>query len=326
MLIACQHSSIFFVTTYFSDYILVPSRARHTVTKALQQRGFVFSKSADAFVSQLSPSSPTLTHTRQQSSGSSFEFGSSGGPSAGASTAPPITPPAQSVPELQTRTFSRLRKSNVVPAVDRSIRLMSCAGHKDSQSDGAVEAQLRDDLMQVLLATCPGVQSSSLKLQPPPGLGLNAIKSDHTSSSSSSSSSSSPPAPPVPDFSTRFLSLTLTDTEPISVLLEHKLLLERVGRSLLGSRGDEDVLVPITLDLRDLPLEASGIVCGVAGRLAQETKASGGPGADPSAGDPSGAEISFLSTARAGTVIVKESELERALRALEQGAEVEREG
>jgi hypothetical protein len=105
------------------------------------------------------------------------------------------------------------------------------------------------------------------------------------------------------------------------------------------------VLVPITLDLRELPLEASGIVCGVAGRLAQGTKKQGfgqgspveGPGerekssgggsggggdADPDGG---GTEISFLSTARAGTVIVKESELDRALRALEEGAEVERE-
>lgn len=102
------------------------------------------------------------------------------------------------------------------------------------------------------------------------------------------------------------------------------------------------MLVPITLDLRELPLEASGIVCGVAGRLAQGTKkqwlgqgspvegpgererSSGGGGgdADPEGG---GTEISFLSTARAGTVIVKESELDRALRALEEGAEVERE-
>lgn len=103
------------------------------------------------------------------------------------------------------------------------------------------------------------------------------------------------------------------------------------------------MLVPITLDLRELPLEASGIVCGVAGRLAQGTKKQGfgqgspveGPGerekssggggggdADPDGG---GTEISFLSTARAGTVIVKESELDRALRALEEGAEVERE-
>jgi hypothetical protein len=107
------------------------------------------------------------------------------------------------------------------------------------------------------------------------------------------------------------------------------------------------VLVPITLDLRELPLEASGIVCGVADRLAQGTKkqglcqgspvegpggreksragGGGGGGGEETDPDGEGAEISFLSTARAGTVIVKESELDRALRALEEGLELERE-
>jgi hypothetical protein len=213
--------------------------------------------------------------------------------------------------------------------VDRSIRLVTCAGHKDSQSDGRFEAQLRDDLLQVLLSTSPvpGLPAPpTFHLRPPPSLGIAHHQEED-----------SPPA--TPDFSTRFLSLTLTDTEPISVLLEQRLL-PRLGRSLLGSRGDEDVLVPITLDLRELPLEASGIVCGVAGRLAQGTKTQGlsqgspveGPsGREKSSGsgdadpDGGGTEISFLSTARAGTVIVKESELDRALRALEEGAEVERE-
>jgi hypothetical protein len=221
--------------------------------------------------------------------------------------------------------------------VDRSIRLVTCAGHKDSQSDGRFEAQLRDDLLQVLLSTSPTPSlppPSTFRLRPPPGLGIAHHQEED-------------PPPATPDFSTRFLSLTLTDTEPISVLLEHRLL-PRLGRSLLGSRGDEDVLVPITLDLRELPLEASGIVCGVAGRLAQGTKkqwlgqgspvegpgerersSSGGGGGGGGGGDADpdggGTEISFLSTARAGTVIVKESELDRALRALEEGAEVERE-
>jgi hypothetical protein len=38
---------------------------------------------------------------------------------------------------------------------------------------------------------------------------------------------------------------------------------------LLGSK--EDILIPITLDLRDVPIDATGIVCGVAGRLADAT-------------------------------------------------------
>jgi len=121
------------------------------------------------------------------------------------------------------------------------------------------------------------------------------------------------------------------------------------------------------LDLRDLPLEATGIVCGVAGRLAEathndvrsasgaispingaqhfpfETEAnpssiSSGPVISSSSTPdiqvpkngfstlhnlepdpetyPDAVEIRFLSTARAGTVIVEERELDRAVEAL----------
>lgn len=99
--------------------------------------------------------------------------------------------------------------------------------------------------------------------------------------------------------------------------------------------GGKDVLIPITLDLRDLPLEATGIVCGVAGRLAQGTSGlhspaeheeeEGGGGDSSQNGNGEAAEaveISFLSTARAGTVIVRERELDRAVRALEVCSDV----
>jgi hypothetical protein len=163
----------------------------------------------------------------------------------------------------------------------------------------------------------------------------------------------------------RFLSLTLAATDPAASLLLEKRLLPRFARHsasnddgsalLLGSK--EDHLVPITLDLRDLPLEASGIVCGVAGRLADAatplpSAASGartcdsfharlaaldvkGKGVSASGNMSTGlqpthglrpdvgavadaVEISFLSTARAGTIIVGEDELVRAVDALEK--------
>lgn len=172
----------------------------------------------------------------------------------------------------------------------------------------------------------------------------------------------------------RFLSLTLAALDPAASLLLEKRLLPRFSRKtddddgsslLLGAQGD--YLVPIMLDLRDLPLEASGIVCGVAGRLAEapshsprdtdtdtnsrvssqqssvigsvpklfdtfgtrlalyDKKSSGQhqlapvthhlkPDLDPSA---DAVEISFLSTARAGTIIVGEDELQRAIDALD---------
>jgi hypothetical protein len=129
----------------------------------------------------------------------------------------------------------------------------------------------------------------------------------------------------------------------------------------MDSEAGKDVLIPIILDLRDLPLEATGIVCGVAGRLAQGTAlhSSSEPSHHPrevrhrieeegslspkttrlgtsssqvgqqmegewktSQSRDEAVEISFLSTARAGTVIVRERELERAIRALEGGTEM----
>lgn len=111
-------------------------------------------------------------------------------------------------------------------------------------------------------------------------------------------------SPPYP----KFLSLTLTDSEAASLLIDHRLLPNFQRDALLGSK--HEYLIPVTLDLRDLPMESTGIVCGVAGRLVGET----------SEGFQEPVEMSYLSTARAGTVMVAEHELDRALHAL-RGAE-----
>lgn len=102
--------------------------------------------------------------------------------------------------------------------------------------------------------------------------------------------------------------MTLTDTEPASLLLDQSLLPNFAPDILLGSK--DDFLIPITLDLRELPMESTGIICGVAGRLVGGTT---GQLESP-------VEMSYLSTARAGTVMVAEDELKRALGAL-RGAE-----
>ena len=104
----------------------------------------------------------------------------------------------------------------------------------------------------------------------------------------------------------------MTQDEPASLLLD-RASVGNFGDVLLGSK--DEFLVPITLDLGELPFEATGIVCGVAGRLC-----GGGGGAD---NDDQGAaeeidgnnkiEMSYLSTTRAGTVMVNEVDLERAM-------------
>lgn len=253
--------SIFFITTYFSDYILVPLRCRGQVTHALEERGFAFEQNTSTYIN---PSH----HGRNHSSTSSFE-------------APlPGTPPPSNISELQIRTFATLRRRNIIPTVNPRIRLIQCAGKDPSRSGSSSGG-----------GGSSNGKRKSMTSAADDALHLGLVKCLIT--------------PPYP----RFLSLTLTDTEPASLLLDHALLPNFAAPDvLLGSK--DDFLIPITLDLRELPLESTGIVCGVAGRLVGGTA---GLLESP-------VEMSYLSTARAGTVMVAEDELARALAAL-RGAE-----
>lgn len=246
MLFACSYccSSIFFFTTYFSDYILVPAKSKGQVIRALEDRGFHFEEKAEAYIN------PAARHDRNKSSTSSFGTGS------------PPTPPPATVSELQTRTFALLKRREIIPRVDSDIRLLHCAGRRDSPS--SVSA---DEIgLQIGLTKC-------LVYQP------------------------------------CFLSLTLTYSEPASLLLERKLIAKFDSENvLLGNK--ENFLVPIMLDLESLPLEATGIVCGVADRLT---------GRSDKGIVMNAIEMSYLSTARTGTVMVDEKDLDHAMEALRIG-------
>jgi hypothetical protein len=241
--------SIFFITTYFSDYILVPLRHRAQVVKALEAQGFQFEDQTSSYINP--------QHHGRKTSVSSFEV------------QPPGTPPPTTISELQTRTFATLKRRNIVPTVDPGIRLVQCAGRRDV-ANGMNQARNR----------------SSMTSAADDALHLGLIKCLI--------------APPYP----RFLSLTLTDAEPAALLFDDTLLPNFTQDVLLGSK--DEYLIPIALDLRDLPMESTGIVCGVAGRLVGATS---GHLEDP-------VSMSYLSTARAGSVMVAEEELERALGAL----------
>ncbi|KAK4982785.1 hypothetical protein LTR50_007579 [Elasticomyces elasticus] len=239
--------SIFFITTYTSDYILVPLRARSIVISALEARGFEFRlQESDHTTSTSNHISPLRAHHRNHSSTSSFE----------ALSPSPGTPPPSTNAELEIRTFNLLKQRGVEPLVDPDIRLLGYQGPKDNSE--ATQARIQLGLTRAFLS------------QP------------------------------------RFISLTLTDTEPLSVYLEPSVLERFFDGVLYGNTAD--VLVPITLDLRDLPMESTGIVCGIAGRLVSGISR-GGIGEDA-------IEMMYLSTARAGSVIVCENELERAMGSL----------
>lgn len=250
---------IFFITSYFSDFILVPLGARQRVINALEERGFVFEASDDdGEAGQMwNPASPFTNPSHQRpGSASSFDF-----------LPKPGTPPPTSISELQTKTFELLSRNNIVPHVDRSIELVTCAGIKDTTPCSAE------------------IHFTEGKLQ----LGITRLLT-------------SSPAP-------RFFSVTLTDTESASFTMERRLL-------EFFPDGGEDLLlgaespgqVSITLDLNNLPLESTGIVCGVSSRLTDGMR--GRIGEEMF-------NMSYLSTSKAGHVIVYEDELDEVLEALE---------
>ncbi|KAK0626735.1 ACT domain-containing protein [Immersiella caudata] len=248
--------SIFFITTYYSDFILVPTKDRQSVVTALLARGFEFSEDEAAFKA----AGPQSQHSRAGSQ----------------SSEPPSTPPPSSVGELQVRTFEQLKKRNVTPYVEDGLRLIHCSGRESSSITGY-----------------SGRPSFS---RTPTGNGARA-KSwvDTVDTKLYTSVVSALVSQP------RFLSITLAQEDPPSLLLD-KELLNVFGDSLVGPT--EGTLVPIFLDLDNLPFEATGIVSGVAGKLVQDVQMM------------ESAELSYLSTARAGAVILSEEQSIKALAVL----------
>ena len=151
---------IFFITSYYSDFILVPFSSRPKVIKALEERGFVFeADSEDGEAGHMTnPASPLLnSHARQGSSSSSsdgFGFGFSSIP------VTPHTPPPTTISDLQMRTFKILARNNITPLVDTSIELVTCAGLKDS-TPGSSASNFTQGKLDVGIAKC-------LTAYPPP--------------------------------------------------------------------------------------------------------------------------------------------------------------
>lgn len=252
---------IFFITTYYTDFILVPNKDRQTVGQALLARGFSFSEDESAYVS---PSPPS----RSRGPSSSLEHPPS-----------PPSPPPSNVSELQTRTFSQLKKRNVVPFVEPGLHLVQCSGKELIRRNGYSSPSSNDNRMN-------GRHENTWLDNIDPKLYVGLV----------SALVQQP----------KFLSLTLAQDDAPSLLVD-KSLLWLFGNSLTGDI-DHD-LVPIFLDLVDLPLESTGIVCGVAGKLVEEMRVDDSP-------DTTTAELSYLSTARAGAVIMSTEGSEKALEAL----------
>jgi hypothetical protein len=279
---------IFFISTYYSDFILVPAKSRQTVESALADRGFILDsleKDRDSFVA------------RGRHGGYHNGSGSHRYPPA----APAPAPDQATVAELFARTFGLLKKRSVEPAIEPALRL--------------VQLSARDYTHH---------QSRHAHHSHPSGARGRAAGYGHTSSNgrpalsrqgtaNGSGGRNDLPAPSwLDDVDTklyaslvsalvsqpRFFSTTFALGDPASFLLEPALL-PLFGDALVGDPAVE--LVPVTLDLRNMPLEATGVVCAVAGKLVQEMRVDEKPG------------LSYLSTASAGTVIMSPEQAAEAL-------------
>ncbi|KAJ0117170.1 hypothetical protein J7T55_003587 [Diaporthe amygdali] len=244
--------SIFFITTYYSDFLIVPSRSRQNVVQALFEQGFECSEdSTSSFVSPVS-------HTR----GLSQE-----------SDNPPSTPPPSNVAELQMRTFKLLKKHNVVARIEPDLRLIHCSGRDVSQHDS---------------------YSRSSRSYAGNGNHRKSSWVDKVDTKFYTSLIAALVSQP------RFLSVTLAEEDEPSLLID-RCLLGTFGDSLIGPTDSD--LTPILLDLVDLPFEATGIVAGVAGKLVEEMRMEN-------------TELSYLSTAKTGAVMLSSEHAERALEVL----------
>lgn len=246
---------IFFITTYYSDFILVPTKERETVVEALSTKGF-----------QLSDQNNFINP-------SAYSYGNTP-----ADTSPPGTPRPSNVTELQDRAFELLQKRNVKPYVADGLELVQCSGREISQ--------LAESFMH---RASIGRKSSVTGTEKPTWIdGVDPKLYTRLVSTLVSQP--------------RFLSITLAQDDPPSILLD-KTLLPMFGDSLIGDMDSK--LTPIFLDLVSLPFEVTGIVCGVAGRLVNEMQMT------------ETAELCYLSTARASAVILPEEQAIRARGILE---------
>lgn len=270
---------IFFVTTYYSDFIIVPLKYRQSVVKALLDKGFECS--ADSAGSSFSvPDALSLQQTSRDD--------------AVAATRPPSTPPPSTVAELQHRTFETLKKRKVSPHIEPGLSLVLCSG-QDAETlereSSAAAMRHRPSGSRTQTGLLNGMRNGGSKRS-------WVDKVDTKLYTSLVAALISHP---------RFLSITLTEEDAPSLLLDRNLM-RMFGDSLMGGPScgerEADMLVPIFLDLVDLPFEATGIVSGVAGRLVDEMRLE------------TSTELSYLSTAKTGAVVLSRKFAERALEVL----------
>ncbi|KAJ5099684.1 hypothetical protein N7532_006685 [Penicillium argentinense] len=300
--------SIFFISTYFSDYIIVPLHSKTSVVSALESRGFQFENATASFINPVSPTSPRPERTLSDAA------------------PPPIS----------------------TPIIDESLRLVQCAAHHQFGygSEESSMSIIRDALAIVLLVDNPRFLSlTQASLDPAASLLLEKRLLPRFAE----------PSGPHKDYEDGSgLLLGSKENYLVPIMLDLRDLPLEASGIVCGVAGRlaDAAEVPLSsmasikgtsksVDLSSGTSNSSSVMGAVPAlfdsfgtRLAlgsnsdSEKKTSKGchslapwatthhlqPDVDVG-GDA--VEISFLSTARAGTIIVEEDELRRAIHALE---------
>ncbi|OAA54273.1 hypothetical protein SPI_08892 [Niveomyces insectorum RCEF 264] len=316
---------LFFVTTYYSDFILVPRKDRQSVVQALLARGFAFSELGDSFVAPGSLSHPQAhaIHQRGGPGGGPHGSGQTSSASGPATQQPPPSPPPTNAAELQDRTFRLLRARGVMPYVVPGLHLAHCSG-RDMRNEyggsgggggggggGNGSGQISGEGGG---GGGSGGSGGGSRRRSPQRRGTQHSYTQQEQHQQQQHQKARTTWVDTVDTrlyaclvaalaqTPRFLSITLAAPDPPSVLLD-KTLLPLFGPALVGDVGGD--LVPVLLDLVALPFEATGIVSGVAGRLVRALDR------------PELPELSYLSTSKAGAVILASDDAQAALRILQ---------
>lgn len=291
---------IFFIPTYLSNYVLVPHHARDKVTETLKSRGFTFSKTTNSYVGQTGTESPIFTSPSnyidelvshvdrsysttplRHNSVSSTESSNSNGSCGGNRSSVPLSP---SLTALGKETIETFRHNSVHPKINLETKLILTAVRNISSSGHHF---LHDSPVLDKNEGHFGHKAKERVHRDKIYYTIIEILLD------------------PPDFFT----VTIVDGKELSIIFDADTASLFESEKLYGS--DTDYIIPISFDLSKLPEDSTGIVAGVASQLYAYK-----PNDDFGDSDNSFIEMSYLSTAKSGVVMVPQNTIALAIAAL----------
>lgn len=226
---------IFFIPTYFSDYVLVPLLAHAKVSEVLESRGFVFSSNVNSYINTLEDLHQKLLEDQPE----------------------PLSPQllASIDSKGENKPFDALIIDKIRPVMDPTPKLLLTGARTHGNSS---TSNYSSSSSQALLH----LRIIHLLLNP-----------------------------------SNYFSVTFTGTSEVSFILSQDLVSTFPSELLIGSVTD--FLIPILIDLRDLPETSTGIIAGVVSKLLSKR---------PTAATPM-MQVIYLSTAKTGVVMVSQEDL-----------------